>query len=127
MREDSILSAVCRAVVLGTDENDKPVHLTPYEAAKAINAYREALWRPISEADKAIVHQHHFPLVGMTIRNSERYWVRDADGRVYEASWSEGNNGRDYWWDWDGESPVDPVEFMPHPLSTPHNPEGERG
>lgn len=84
----------------------------------------EGMWRPIEEADKSIVHQQHFPLVGMTIRNSERYWVRDADGRVYEASWSE-NSGRDYWWDWEGESPVDPVEYMPHPLSTPHTPTGE--
>lgn len=76
-------------------------------------------WLPISKADKTIVHEQHFPTVNMTLRNSERYWVRDADGRVYEASWSEGNNGRDFWWDWEGESPVDPVEFMPHPLSQP--------
>ncbi len=41
-------------------------------------------------------------------------WVRDEDGRVFEAVWSEGTAS--YWWDLDGESPVDPVEFMPHPL-----------
>lgn len=125
MKDDSVIKAVCNAVVLGTDENEQPVHLTPYEAAKAIKAYLEASWRPIAEADKTITHQDHFPSVGITLRNSERYWVRDADGRVYEASWSEGNIGRDYWWDWDGESPVDPVEYMPHPLSTPHTPTGE--
>lgn len=121
MKADSVLKSVCAAVVLGTDENEQPVHLTPYEAAKAIKAYLEASWHPIAEADKSIVHQQHFPAVNMTLRNSERYWVRDADGRVYEASWSEGNNGRDFWWDWEGESPVDPVEFMPHPLSGEKN------
>lgn len=73
-------------------------------------------WRPISEADREITHQQHFPDIDLTIRNSDRYWVRDADGRVYEASWTEDGKGRDYWWDWDGESPVDPIEFMPHPL-----------
>jgi hypothetical protein len=81
-------------------------------------------WLPIAEADKTIVHQQHFSSINLTIRNSDRYWVRDADGRTYEASWSEGENGRDYWWDWDNESPVDPVEFMPHPLD-PRHAEGE--
>ena len=114
-----IVEAVSNAVVLGEDEQGEPVHLSPDEALDAVAAYLEASWRPIAEADKTITHQDHFPSVGMTLRNSDRYWVRDADGRVYEASWSEGNNGRDYWWDWDGESPVDPVEFMPHPLATP--------
>lgn len=73
-------------------------------------------WLPIDQADRTIVNVQEFQSVGITLRSSDRYWVRDGDGRVYEASWSEGNNGRDYWWDWDAESPVDPVEFMPHPL-----------
>lgn len=73
-------------------------------------------WLPIDLADKTITDVQDFPEVGMTIRTSDRYWVRDDDGRIYEAAWSEGNNGRDYWWDFAGESPVDPVEFMPHPL-----------
>lgn len=73
-------------------------------------------WRPIAEADKTITEVHDFVDARIQIRNSDRYWVRDDDGRVYEASWSEGRYGRDYWWDWEAESPVDPVEFMPHPL-----------
>lgn len=73
-------------------------------------------WLPIAQADRAITNIQEFPVAGMTLRNSDRYWVRDEDGRTYEASWTECNNGRDYWWDWEGESPVDPVEFMPHPL-----------
>lgn len=77
-------------------------------------------WLPIAQADKTIVHQQHFSSINLTIRNSDRYWVRDADGRTYEASWSEGQSGRNYWWDWDNESPVDPVEFMPHPLDPRH-------
>ncbi len=76
----------------------------------------EAAWLPIAKADREIVHQQHFPEIGITIRNSDRYWVRDSDGRVYEASWTEDGKGRDHWWDWENESPVDPVEFMPHPL-----------
>lgn len=73
-------------------------------------------WLPIELADKAITDIQDFPEVGMTIKTSDRYWVRDEDGRVYEAAWSEGKYGRDFWWDFEAESPVDPVEFMPHPL-----------
>ena len=73
-------------------------------------------WLPIERADKTITDVQSFPEVGMTISMSDRYWVRDDDGRVYEAAWSEGEEGRSYWWDFEGESPVDPVQFMPHPL-----------
>ena len=73
-------------------------------------------WLPIAQADRSICQIQDFPTVGITLRNSARYWVRDEDGRTYEASWTERNEGRSYWWDWEGESPVDPVEFMPHPL-----------
>ncbi|MGJ7039166.1 hypothetical protein J2Y63_002421 [Shinella sp. BE166] len=73
-----------------------------------------ARWLPIVQADKTFTHVQDFAEVGITLRYSDRYWVRDEDGRLYEASWTEGE--RNYWWDWDGESPVDPVEFMPHPL-----------
>lgn len=76
----------------------------------------EGRWLPIEQADKTITDVSQFPVAGMTIKMSDRYWVRDDDGRVYEAAWSEGNNGRDFWWDFEAESPVDPVEFMPHPL-----------
>lgn len=75
-------------------------------------------WLPIAQADKTITDVQEFAEVGMTIKTSDRYWVRDDDGRIYEAAWSEGRYGRDYWWDFEGESPVDPVEFMPHPLDT---------
>ena len=86
----------------------------------------ERFWRPISEADKSITFEHTFDLGDgekMTIRNSDHYWVRDADGRVYEATWSDHKAG--YWWDLEGESPVDPVEYMPHPLSLPSAPSQE--
>lgn len=79
----------------------------------------ERFWRPISEADKAITFEDTFDLgegKTMTIRNSDKYWVRDADGRIFEATWSDHKDG--YWWDIEGESPVDPVEYMPHPLSS---------
>ncbi|ERL99757.1 hypothetical protein Q644_08980 [Brucella intermedia 229E] len=78
----------------------------------------ERFWRPISEADKSITFEQTFDTgdgKSMTIRNSDHYWVRDADGRVYEATWSDHKGG--YWWDLEGESPVDPVEYMPHPPS----------
>lgn len=92
------------------DQNDhfsEPVYLcTPPPSS--------AMWLPISEADKSISHVH---IVGeMRIGNSYPVWVRDSDGRVYEALWSK-NGKKAYWWDIEGESPVDPVEFMPHPLA----------
>ncbi|WP_313611162.1 hypothetical protein [Rhizobium sp.] len=71
-------------------------------------------WKPISEADKSIVHI--FDVAGLSIANSLPIWARDEDGRVYEALWSD-NGKKAYWWDIEGESPVDPVEFMPHPLA----------
>lgn len=80
-------------------------------------------WRPISEADKSITFNQDFDLGNgekMTIRNSDDYWVRDDDGRVYRATWCDHKGG--YWWDIEGESPVDPVEYMPHPLSLPASP-----
>ncbi len=87
----------------------------------------ERFWRSISEADKSITFEQTFDLGNgekMTIRNSDHhYWVRDADGRVYEATWSDHKAG--YWWDLEGESPVDPVEYMPHPLSFPPAPASE--
>src|SRR5690606_12349255 len=46
----------------------------------------ERFWRPIAEADKSITFQQAFDIGGgetMTIRNSDEYWVRDDDGRVY--------------------------------------------
>lgn len=86
----------------------------------------ERFWRPISEADKSITFEDTFDIgdgKSMTIRNSDHFWVRDADGRVYEATWSDHKGG--YWWDLEGESPADPVEYMPHPLSLPSAPASE--
>lgn len=86
----------------------------------------ERFWRPISEADKSITFEDTFDIgegKSMTIRNSDYYWVRDADGRIYEATWSDHKGG--YWWDLEGESPADPVEYMPHPLSLPSAPASE--
>ncbi|WP_418459874.1 hypothetical protein ACNT8L_05805 [Brucella intermedia] len=83
----------------------------------------ERFWRPISEADRTITYENTFNLgdgKSMTIRNSDHFWVRDADGRAYEATWSNHKGG--YWWDLEGESRVDPVEYMPHPLSLPSAP-----
>ncbi|WP_273794893.1 hypothetical protein [Brucella intermedia] len=87
----------------------------------------ERFWRPISEADKSITFEQTFDTgdgKSMTIRNSDHYWVRDADGRVYEATWSDHKGG--YWWDLEGESPVDPVEYMPHPPSLRSAPASEK-
>lgn len=72
-------------------------------------------WRPIAEADKDIAYIHVLDAADMRIGGSYPIWARDADGRVYEALWSD-DGKRAYWWDIEGESPVDPVEFMPHPL-----------
>ncbi|GGB00065.1 hypothetical protein GCM10011491_30390 [Brucella endophytica] len=83
----------------------------------APNAGLSQFWRPIAEADTTITFEHTMAYDAdkeMTIRNSDHYWVRDEDGRVYESVWTDHKGG--YWWDIEGESPVDPVEYMPHPL-----------
>jgi hypothetical protein len=47
---------------------------------------------------------------------TETMWVRDASGRVFEAWFVEFGS---YWWDADGETKCDPVEWMPHPMWKP--------
>ncbi|MEH3093393.1 MAG: hypothetical protein PGN20_15460 [Agrobacterium cavarae] len=74
---------------------------------------QNCIWLPISEADLSVTTEFKVS-DDLSIRNSDRHWVRDHDGRVYEAVWSVGKTS--YWWDLENESPVDPVEFMPHPL-----------
>lgn len=79
-------------------------------------------WKPISEADNGIAHI--LDAAGLHIGNSLPIWVRDSDGRIFECLWAD-DGKRAYWWDIEGESPVDPVEFMPHPLaSLSDNPKG---
>jgi len=70
-------------------------------------------WRPISEADNSIAY--HYDLGELKLGCSYPIWARDAEGRVFECLWSD-NGKKAYWWDIEGESPVDPVEYMPHPL-----------
>ncbi|WPE22460.1 hypothetical protein [Shinella zoogloeoides] len=111
MTEDLIDAAakICRGLgIASTPTNCLPI----IEGLKA-DRQRDQ-WQPISEADRSIATVQTFPDVSITLRNSYPVWVRDEDGRVYEAVWSEGT--ANYWWDLEGESPVDPVEFMPHPL-----------
>jgi len=83
-------------------------------AEKAEEALRQFAWKPISEADKSI-DQVIGSAIGLPIGNSLPIWARDDDGRIFECLWSD-DGKRAYWWDIEGESPVDPVEFMPHPL-----------
>jgi len=80
----------------------------------------ERIWLPISTAPRVSVNRGS----GMTMHptmTTETLWVRDEDGRVYEAWFVDGTEeiGRTYWWDCDGEEICDPVEWMPHPLWTP--------
>lgn len=72
-------------------------------------------WLPIDQADKGIAYIH--ALGPIQVGNSYPIWARDADGRVFECLWAD-DGKRAYWWDSEAESPVDPVEFMPHPLDT---------
>jgi hypothetical protein len=76
---------------------------------------KDVRWLPIEQADRSITDIQNFSEVGITLRNSDPYWVRDEDGRIYEAIWTEDDKDG-YWWDLEGESRVDPVKFMPHPL-----------
>lgn len=78
-----------------------------------------AHWRPIAEADRTITDCKVLDLGDgqtMPISNSDHYWLRDEDGRVFEGVWTDHKGG--YWWDFEAESPVDPVEFLPHPLDS---------
>lgn len=90
----------------------------------AINHVRKALaqppapapqgdgWLAIDLADKDIAAVH--VLGDLTIRNSDRYWVREPGREPYEAWWTDHRGG--YWWDIENEDPCDPTEFLPHPL-----------
>lgn len=119
---EEMIQAICDAVVLGEDEDYKPVHLEPREAREAVAAYLSALWRPISEADKSI---DQIIVAGdMRIGNSLPIWARDEDGRIFVCLWAD-DGKRAYWWDIEGESPVDPVEFMPYPLAALSAGEGD--
>lgn len=84
-----------------------------YEGSPPASGAVEAIWRPISEADNSIATVEKYGDV--TLRNSYPIWVRDEDGRTYEALWTDHRGG--YWWDIESESPVDPVEYSPHPLA----------
>ena len=80
-----------------------------------VDAPRSAEWLPIATAprqctiDRSLSHDYY-------AWTTETLWVRDADGRVYEAWFVEVGN---YWWDADGEDDCNPVEWMPHPLWKP--------
>lgn len=75
----------------------------------------EQMWLPIETAprecpvDRSV---HSSPRAWTT----ETMWVRDASGRVFEAWFVEFGS---YWWDADGETTCDPVEWMPHPMWKP--------
>ncbi|MBD9390169.1 hypothetical protein IB237_23490 [Agrobacterium sp. AGB01] len=88
------------------------------ERANTVETELEKLcrWLPISEADTSVDRVHDYADLPSPITNSEEYWVRDDDGRIYQATWV-GSGKRAYWWDLEGESPVNPIEFMPHPLA----------
>lgn len=92
---------------------------------QAVGVTGEAGWRPISEADCEVATIQTFGEV--VLKNSHPAWVRDEDGRTYEAVWTVDDRKRshrtdrelNYWWDIEAESPASPVEIYPHPLSEP--------
>ena len=86
---------------------------TKYVRTSSPETIVSGAWRPISEADKGI--DQVITVGDMQIGNSLPIWARDSDGRVFECLWAD-DGKRAYWWDSEAESPVDPVEFMPHPL-----------
>lgn len=69
-------------------------------------------WRPISAHLHALQCNRGGLARGYDAMTSETIWVRTAEGRVFEAWWTT----RGYWWDCDGETECEPVEWMPHPL-----------
>lgn len=108
----------CEPVGAGDGYGTMVVH-SPTRASirAALEAYEESLWQPIETAPAVSVNRGS----GMTMHpcmTTETLWVRDADGRTYEAWFVDATDemGRTYWWDLDGEEISDPVEWMPHPL-----------
>jgi hypothetical protein len=89
-------------------------HVADHVRAKILSLSSSSLWRPIAEADKGVAYI--VEAGSIRIGNSYPIWARDNDGRVFECLWAD-DGKRSYWWDIEGESPVDPVEFMPHPFA----------
>lgn len=86
----------------------------------ALEAYEAAKWRPIETAPAVSINRS----AGLTrhpVLTTETLWVRDADGRTYEAWFVDATDemGRAYWWDLDAEDTCNPIEWMPHPLWIP--------
>jgi len=99
-----------------TSPEEYPDHaLITMEQLGSFMARAVGNWHPIVGADKSI-NQIIGTEIGLPIGNSLPIWARDGDGRVFECLWAD-DGKRAYWWDIEGESPVDPVEFMPHPLA----------
>jgi len=94
-----------------------PDNASETTGAPDLSPVQHLRWLPIERADKSVDRIYDLPGMPRPISNSEEYWCRDADGRVFLATWAD-DGKRAYWWDLDGESPVDPIEFMPHPLDT---------
>lgn len=131
---EHLLESVRACYFVGRPDCPNEFVQSTWEKVKAADDARASLapaehvmgrWLPIAQADKTINHVTEFTEISLTLKNSDTFWVRDEDGRVYQAAWSEGNKGRDYWWDFEGESPVDPVEFMPHPLDPRFHPDAK--
>ncbi|WP_210213525.1 hypothetical protein [Sinorhizobium meliloti] len=103
-----------RVSPLSREENTPPDDL-PLSKVAASENHTVGRWIPVEQADKSVDRVIDLPDLGMRITNSENYWMRDDEGRTFHATWAD-DGKRAYWWDFDSESPVDPVEFMPHPL-----------
>lgn len=96
---------------------------TPGQISHVYATNAGAVWWPIETAPReCTVDRSGLPdVTGWT---TETIWVRDADGRVYEA-WYVGRGP--YWWDADGETECAPIEWMPHPLWKPEEEEQGNG
>lgn len=80
-------------------------------AASRLEALTAGGWRPIETCPNgATVNRSTMWFPALT---TETMWVRDADGREYEA-WFVRDGA--YWWDCDRETDGAPVEWYPHPL-----------
>lgn len=117
---DVVHTALLCAITAGITDLEARV-IAKFNATSEKNALAtrveapQSPWRAIREADREVATIQTFGDV--TLRNSHPAWVRDADGRTYEAVWTVDDKGRGYWWDMEGEDPVDPIEIYPHPLT----------
>jgi hypothetical protein len=131
---ENAIKAICEAIVLGEDEKGNPVHLSPEEARKAIDAYQSA--QLPSSAPKSLEWQDMVlaPKDGTMLRllvvpDQEEFTAFDDSLTPYETIGSNNlsDTHEDRWefagWDWQQDSFItgrgEVIGWMPFKAAVP--------